>query len=36
MGVGSNNWFDRVLLSVLYMLKPSCPPMFQPPSLGPP
>ena len=36
MGVVSSNWFDRVLLSVTYTLKPSCPPMFKPPSLGPP
>ena len=24
LGVVSNNWLDRVLLSILYMLKPSC------------
>ena len=24
MGVGSNNWFDRVLLSIIDMFKPSC------------
>ena len=36
MGVVRNNRFDRVLLSILYMLKPSCSPMFKPPSLGPP
>ena len=36
MGVGSNNWFERALLSTLYMLKPSCWPMFKDPSLGPP
>ena len=24
MGVVSNNWFDCVLLSIVYMLKPSC------------
>ena len=36
MGVVSNSWFVRVLLSSLHMLKPSCRPMFKPPSLGPP
>ena len=36
MGVVSNNWFDRVLCSIPYMFKPSCRPMFKPPSLGPP
>ena len=35
MGVVSSNSFDRALLSVLYMLKPSCRPMFnQTPFLG--
>ena len=24
MGIVSNNWFDRGLLSILYMFKPSC------------
>ena len=24
MGVESNHWFDRVLLSILYMFQPSC------------
>ena len=24
IGVVSNNWFDRVLLSIRYMCKPSC------------
>ena len=36
MGVVSDNWFDCVLLSILYMFKPSCWPTFKPPSLGPP
>ena len=36
MGVVSNNWFDRVLLSILCIFEPSCWPMFQPPSWGPP
>ena len=36
MGVASNSWFDTCLLSTLYMFKPSCRPMFKPPSLGPP
>ena len=36
IGVVSNNCVDRVLLSILYMSKPSCRPMFKPPSLGPP
>ena len=36
MGVVSNSWFDYVLLSILYMFKPSFRPMFKPPSLGPP
>ena len=35
MGVVSNSRFGRVLLLILYMLKPSCRPMFKPPSLGP-
>ena len=34
-GVVSNNWLDRVLRSVPYMFKPSCRPIFKPPSLGP-
>ena len=29
----SNDWSDGVLLPILYMLKPSCRPMFKPPSL---
>ena len=33
MGVISNNWFDGVVLPILYMLKPSCRPVFNPPSL---
>ena len=32
----SNNWLDCVLLSILYMFKPSYWTMFKPPSLGPP
>ena len=36
MGIVSNNWFDRDLLSVLCMFKPWCRLMFKPPSLGPP
>ena len=36
MGVVSNSWFDRALLSVLCMFRPSCCPMFKPPSLGAP
>ena len=36
MGVASNSWFDRVVLSTLYMFKPSCRPILKPPSLGPP
>ena len=36
MGVVSNHWFDRVLLSVLYMLKPSCLTDDQTPFLGTP
>ena len=36
MGVVSNKWLDRVLLSILCMFKPSRRPMFKPPSLGPP
>ena len=36
MGVVLNNWFDHVFLSILYRFKPSCRPMFKPPSLGPP
>ena len=36
MGVISDRWFDCVLPSFIYMLKPSCRPMFKPPSLGPP
>ena len=36
MGVVRNSLFGRVLLSILYMFKPSCRPMFRPPSLGPP
>ena len=36
MGVVSNYWFDRVSPSIIYMLKPSCWPIFKPPSLGPP
>ena len=35
-GVASNKWFDRVLLSILYMFRTSRRPMFKPPSLGPP
>ena len=35
-GVVSDNWFDRVLLSILYMFKPSHRPMLKPPSLGTP
>ena len=34
--VVGNNWFYGVLLSSLYMFKPSCRPMLTPPSLGPP
>ena len=33
---GRNNWFDYVLLSIRYIFKPLCWPMFKPPSLGPP
>ena len=33
---GRNNWLDCVLLSIIYMFKPSCWPMLEPPSLGPP
>ena len=36
MGVASNSWFDRALLLIVYTLKPSCWPMLEPPSLGPP
>ena len=36
MGVVSNSCLDRVLLSILYIFKPSCSPMLKPPSLGPP
>ena len=36
MGVVSSNRFDCILLSILYMFKPSCRPMLKPPSLGPP
>ena len=36
MGVVNNNWFDHIVLSILYMFKPSCRPMCKPPSLGPP
>ena len=31
MGVVSNNWFDCGLLSILYIFKPSCRPIFKPP-----
>ena len=30
MGTVGNNWFDRVLLAILYMFKPSSRPMFKP------
>ena len=36
MGVVSNNCFDRVLLSILHIFKPSCRPVFEPPILGTP
>ena len=36
MGVVSNNCFDRDLLSILYIFKPWCWPMFRPPFSGPP
>ena len=36
MGVVSYSWFDRVLLPILYMFKPSCWPVLKPPSLRPP
>ena len=36
MGVVSNNWFDRVLLPILHMFKPSCRPMLKTPFLGTP
>ena len=36
MRVVSNHWFDRVLLPILYILRPWRWPMFRPPSLGPP
>ena len=36
MGVVSNHLLDSVLLSILYMFKPPCRPMFKPSSLGPP
>ena len=36
MGVVSNDWPDRALLSILYMFKPSCWQMFKPPFLGTP
>ena len=29
--VVSNSWLDRVLLSIVYMFKPSCRPMLEPP-----
>ena len=35
MGVIGNNSFDCLLLSI-HMFRPSCRPMFRPPSLGPP
>ena len=35
IGVVSNNWFDCVLLSIIYMFKISCGPMFKHPSLDP-
>ena len=35
LGVVSNSCFDRVLLPILYMFRPSRRPMFEPPSLGP-
>ena len=34
-GVVSNNWLDRVLLSILYTFEPSCWPMLKPHLLGP-
>ena len=36
MRVLSSNWFDCVLLPILCMLRPSCWPMFQPPSFWTP
>ena len=36
MGAVSDSWFDGVLLSILYIFKASCWPMFKPPSLDPP
>ena len=36
LGVVSNNWFDGVLLSILYMFQPSRRLMLTPPPLGPP
>ena len=33
MGVVSSSWFDIVLVSIVYMFKPSCGPMLKPPSL---
>ena len=36
MWVVSSDWFDWVLLSVLYTFKPPCWLVFKPPSLGPP
>ena len=36
MGVANRNWFDGVLLSILYMLKPSRRLMFKTPFLGTP
>ena len=34
MGVASDSYFERVLLSILYMFKPSRRPMREPPPLG--
>ena len=35
MGFVGHNQFDRVLLSMLHVFKPSWRPLFKPPSLGP-